>query len=100
MAAPGAAAWRVRGVTVRTVFAMPQVGQGPGTPARRRWYRLRQQAPETPLRTPKRVRRQESLTLGGRRPLPTLSLQVRLAPPSRSRATNISLRKVEPVLGS
>lgn len=37
---------------------------GPGTPARRRWYPPRQQAPETPLRTPMRVRRQESVTLG------------------------------------
>lgn len=76
MAAPSAAAWRVRGVTIGAVFAMPQVGQGPGTPARHRWYRPRQQAPETPLRTPKRVRRQESLTLGARRPHPAHSLHL------------------------
>lgn len=49
MAAPSAAAWRARGATIGAVFAMPQVGQGPGTPAQCRWCRPRQQAPEVPL---------------------------------------------------
>lgn len=49
----------------------PQVGQGPGTPARRRWCCPRQQAPEAPLRTRRRDDRGPSPRRGSSQSLET-----------------------------